>query len=121
MTLRDSLFHFVQGNTDSEWVFALFLNQFPDPLHETYTPYQIKDAILKTIRILNDLSKEAGITEVSLLNFAVTDGKTVICTRYCNSKTGEPASLFYASGSRFEESSAGNYRMVKCFQKFCDS
>jgi glutamine amidotransferase len=26
-SLRDELFHFVQGNTDSEWTFALFLNQ----------------------------------------------------------------------------------------------
>ena len=26
-SLRDELYHFVQGNTDSEWAFAVFLNQ----------------------------------------------------------------------------------------------
>jgi predicted glutamine amidotransferase len=26
-SLRDELYNFVQGNTDSEWSFALFLNQ----------------------------------------------------------------------------------------------
>jgi glutamine amidotransferase len=110
--LRDSMYHFVQGSTDSEWAFALFLNQFDDPLHGSFTSEEIKEALMNTIRIINDLVKEFEIEEVSLLNFAVSDGRTIACSRYCNSRSGEPASLFFSSGSRFEEQSPGTYRMV---------
>ena len=113
-SLRDELYHYVQGNTDSEWAFALFLNQLDDPLNKNYTTEQIKQALLQMIALLNQWSKEEGISKTSLFNFAVTDGKTTICSRYVNSKTGEPASLFYSCGTRFEaESEPGLYKMVK--------
>lgn len=35
MSLRDELFHYVQGNTDSEWSFALFLNQVIESILES--------------------------------------------------------------------------------------
>jgi glutamine amidotransferase len=39
----------------------------------------------------------------SLLNFAVTDGESVVCTRYVSSKTDEAASLFFSSGTSWKE------------------
>jgi glutamine amidotransferase len=117
--LRDQLFHYVQGNTDSEWAFALYLNQFPDPLNGRYSADEMRQALLKTIALLNQWLQEAGIREISLLNFAVSDGEVVVCSRYINSKTSEPASLFYSSGTRFEQlaDDDGAYRMVKSSNK----
>jgi len=40
----------------------------------------------------------------SLLNFAVTDGDSVVCTRYVSSQTDEAASLFFSSGTSWKES-----------------
>lgn len=111
--MRDSLYQYVQGNTDSEWAFAMFLNQLPDPLHGKYSTDEVKAAVLKTVALLDEWSKEAGITEISLMNFAVSDGQSIICTRYVNSATVEPASLFYSTGSEFVESKPGTYKMCK--------
>ncbi|CAB4433339.1 unnamed protein product [Rhizophagus irregularis] len=112
-SLRDEIFLFVQGNTDSEWAFALFLNQLRDPQAERFDHETLKKAMLKTIEQLNIWAEEAGITEPSLLNFAVTDGCSVVCTRYINSKTEEAASLYFSSGTNFKEYKPGHYRMIK--------
>ncbi|OZJ04762.1 hypothetical protein BZG36_01838 [Bifiguratus adelaidae] len=112
-TLREELFLFVQGNTDSEWAFALFLNQLDDPHSDSFKHTELKAAMLKSIELINQWTKEADITESSLLNFAVTDGESVVCTRYISSKTEEAASLYFSSGTRFEQYQEGHYRMVK--------
>ena len=39
----------------------------------------------------------------SLLNFAVTDGESVVCTRYVSSTTDEAASLFFSSGTSWKQ------------------
>jgi glutamine amidotransferase len=74
----------------------------------------LKTAMLEMIALLNDWAKETGITEPSLLNFAVTDGKSVVATRYIQSKTDEAASLYFSTGTHFEEyGEGGHYRMLK--------
>jgi glutamine amidotransferase len=85
--------------------------------------------MMKTIRFINQLSKDAGMvspallhylpltsqTGPSLMNFVVTDGHTVVATRYISSRTSEASSLFFSSGTSFDEydTSAGLYRMTK--------
>ncbi|RHZ84023.1 hypothetical protein Glove_86g205 [Diversispora epigaea] len=112
-SLRDEIFLHVQGNTDSEWAFALFLNQLDDPENGHFDHTTLKDAMLKTIGLLNTWAIEEGIDEPSLLNFAVTDGQSVICTRYISSKTEEAASLYFSSGTSFVEYKPGHYKMIK--------
>ena len=82
-------------------------------MNGSYKPAEIREALLKTISLLTQWSKDAGIKLVSLMNFAVSDGNVVVCSRYVNSLTAEPASLFYSSGSRFERIADGEYKMVK--------
>ena len=47
------------------------------------------------------------------MNFALSDGITVLCSRYVDEPGQEPASLFYSSGTRFECFKPGHYRMLK--------
>lgn len=54
-----------------------------------------------------------NITQPSLLNFAVTDGESVVCARYVSSDTLEAPSLYFSSGTKFESYEPGHYRMVK--------
>ena len=114
--LPDEIFAVPQGNTDSEWAFALFLSLLPTTTKadDTFTPHVLRQAMLDTIETLNSLARDAGITEPSLMNFCVTDGETVVATRYISSKTDEAASLYFSSGTTFSEyAPGGHYRMQK--------
>jgi len=121
MSLSDRWFNFVQGGTDSEWAFALFLDCLEkkgiNP--EAMPPpgglgHQIlREAMLETLRRINALIAAVPAEELgnedrrSLLNFAVTDGHSVVCTRYVNSKDDAPASLFWSSGTSWTEGREG--------------
>lgn len=130
--LADKWYLGVQGGTDSEWAFALFLDTLermgidPDsqPAHG-FGPTVLRKAMLKTIATINELIDEIpestiqseNIDTRSLLNFAVTDGKSVICTRYISSATDEAASLYYSSGTewgtRTSAATDRNYQMER--------
>ncbi|WWC90067.1 uncharacterized protein L201_005000 [Kwoniella dendrophila CBS 6074] len=113
-SLPEELFLYPSGYTDSEWAFMIFLSKLKDPHARNFTHVELRDAMMETIRFINKLSKEAGITGPSLMNFVVTDGKTVIATRYISSRTSEASSLFFSSGTSFDEYEEGGlYRMTK--------
>lgn len=63
---------------------------------------------LRTHTLMNHFT-----TQPSLLNFAVTDGESVVCARYVSSATLEAPSLYFSSGTKFESYEPGHYRMVK--------
>ena len=127
-SIGDRWFESVQGGTDSEWAFALFLDQLeafgvdPDspPLGENGFGHTVlRKAMFETIRRINEFikaipaAKAAGIDTRSLLNFAVTDGSTVICTRYVGSKTDEAASLYFSSGTSWKQEGDGVFKMER--------
>jgi len=92
--LSDSAFNSLLGNTDSEWLFALFqtvLAGFPDQSLPS-----LVIALEKTIDLL--LEMLVGINEPSYLNIALSNGDGFITTRYTTDKEIQPASLFYATG-----------------------
>jgi len=116
--LADKWYLGVVGGTDSEWAFALFLDTLErmghDPSSKSehgFGPTVLRKAMLKTIEIINELTDSIprdvidseNVDTRSLLNFAVTDGHSVICTRYISSSTDEAASLYYSSGTQWEE------------------
>lgn len=116
--INDRWFEHVGGSTDSEWAFALFLDCLEKAGHNPddedkqrhgFGHTVLRKAMLKTIERINGyISKlpaevrERGDTR-SLLNFAVADGKSVVCTRYVSSKTDEAASLFFSSGTSWRQ------------------
>ncbi|KAF2260152.1 N-terminal nucleophile aminohydrolase [Lojkania enalia] len=116
--LNEQWFTLVQGSTDSEWAFALFLDCLDKAGHHPdselgkggFGHTVLRKAILKTIERINDFIKEVvgkdGVGSEdsrSLLNFAVTDGVNVICSRYVSSRTDEAASLFFSSGTSWKQ------------------
>ncbi|KAI1330161.1 N-terminal nucleophile aminohydrolase [Xylariaceae sp. FL0255] len=115
--LHDKWYLNVQGGTDSEWAFALFLDRLErlgaDPSSQPkkgFGPVLLRKAMLQTIQVINELTmgipestvQRENIDIRSLLNFAVTDGHSIICTRYVSSKTDEAASLYFSSGTQWE-------------------
>ncbi|GAV53135.1 hypothetical protein ZYGR_0AI04170 [Zygosaccharomyces rouxii] len=121
--IDDEYLNFLKGSTDSECAFALFLNTLKklghNPAEEqgNFGHSALREAMLRTIEMIKDWTKEAGRgleqVEPSLLNFAVTDGSSVVVSRYITSKTDEAASLHFSCGSRFVESSPGEYRVER--------
>jgi predicted glutamine amidotransferase len=64
-SLPDPIFEVVNGNTDSEWAFALFLSKLPDASAKSFSTNVLKQAMFDTIAHLNSMADEAGITEAS--------------------------------------------------------
>ncbi|KAL8998296.1 MAG: hypothetical protein Q9169_002610 [Polycauliona sp. 2 TL-2023] len=132
--LRAKWFSSVGGNTDSEWAFAVFLDVLDGMGYDPDSPSLndagfghsvLRKALLTTIERINTLIAEIPDTERrgseedlecrSLLNFAVTDGHSVVCTRYVSSRTDEAASLYWSSGTSWQEDKSikGRYRMER--------
>ncbi|KAF8168151.1 glutamine amidotransferase [Crassisporium funariophilum] len=112
--LPNDAFDMVQGNTDSEWAFALFLSKLPDCNARAFTSVTLQKAMSETIATLNQYAEEFSITEPSLMNFCVTDGESVVVTRYISSRVDEAASLWFSSGTEFSEyAEGGHYKMSK--------
>ncbi|KAH7343039.1 nucleophile aminohydrolase [Rhexocercosporidium sp. MPI-PUGE-AT-0058] len=125
--LADKWYLGVQGGTDSEWAFALYLDTLERmgynpscPPKTGFGPGVLRQAMLKTIKQINDfiadipkcVVEKEHVDTRSLLNFAITDGHSVVCTRYISSRTDEAASLFYSSGTTWEDKSTkGEYQM----------
>ncbi|RKF79464.1 putative glutamine amidotransferase DUG3 [Golovinomyces cichoracearum] len=125
--LADKWYLGIKGATDSEWAFALYLDTLERighnpscPSPHGFGPSVLRQAMLETIRRINELIadipqsvlKNENVQTQCLLNFAVTDGESVICTRYVNSKTDQAASLYYSSGTCWEDKgNKGEYQM----------
>lgn len=91
--LRDDLFEHMSGTTDSELLFHLILNEFPDH-HTLLDPARIQEAVLSAMAHVIRANNGAP----SSINIAITDGETVIATRYRNSDHEEPPSLYFHLG-----------------------
>jgi len=125
--LKDKWYLYVQGGTDSEWAFALFLDTLDrmgydpsSPPPTGFGPTVLRQAMLETIKRTNDfiaaipseVLEQDPVDTRSTLNLALTDGHSVICTRYIRSKTDEAASLYYSSGTSWEDKSRkGEFQM----------
>ncbi|KAH0838270.1 nucleophile aminohydrolase [Lanmaoa asiatica] len=108
--LSDEIFNVVQGNTDV----APICFQLPDAKAKSFTHQTLQRAMLDTIATLNNHADLAGIIEPSLMNFCVTDGESVVATRYISSRHDEAASLWFSSGTTFSEyKQGGHYKMTK--------
>ncbi|KAG6030114.1 hypothetical protein E4U41_000171 [Claviceps citrina] len=114
--LADKWYLQVKGGTDTEWAFALFLDTLERLGHDPssfpengFGPSVLRKAVELTISQINELTdsipqailQNDDVDTRSLLNFAVTDGHSVICTRYISSSTDEAASLYYSSGTQW--------------------
>ena len=85
-------------HSDSAVAFGLFLHFLPH--HDRkLSPDILLKAMEQTISTIADYCKKFSVMEVSLLNFVVSDGSTMIATRYVFPENGQPASLYYAEGN----------------------
>ncbi|HLR24381.1 MAG TPA: class II glutamine amidotransferase [Fodinibius sp.] len=99
--LSDARFRDIKGQTDSEHIFALFLNHL-DQLNDTSNLRHYRDALKHTVDDIVELKQQYGLQAASSLNLLITDGSRMIGSRLVTDSNEKPLSLHYATGHRFE-------------------
>lgn len=99
--LDDDIYEWIQGETDSEHLFALFLQLVKGKkLHKLAA---VADVLQETFNIINNLVELHGRGATSWFNICLTDGKRLIASRYCTKKNVRPESLHYFTGTSLQE------------------
>lgn len=99
--LSDPQFQTIKGQTDSEHIFALFLEHLYKGKDEQCLS-NYRDALKATVEDIIKLKDQYGLKESSTLNLFITDGKQIIGCRYISDSSMEPLLLYFAEGGRFE-------------------
>jgi predicted glutamine amidotransferase len=101
--LSDEAFQTISGSTDSEYLFALFLDHFAreNATNDGKNRLEaMKRAIAASIREVEGSIKEAGLDIPTFLNIAVTDGTSTVVTRHSSHVPKDANSLYvHANGS----------------------
>jgi len=103
--LNEEMYLWVKGQTDSEHIFALLIQNLNELKRESVeiTADQARAAFQKTFDTLAELTHEAGTSDqVSTFNIMVTDGYRIFGSRYSSDPVREARSLYFSAGSKFE-------------------
>jgi glutamine amidotransferase len=108
-TLSDEAFATIQGNTDSEHVFALVV----DELRRSHKSgiEAMAEAIQRAVTRVVLLGREHGIGEPHYLNLALSDGQDAVACRFTTHEGYDGESLFVHTG-RIYVCSGGECRML---------
>jgi ergothioneine biosynthesis protein EgtC len=94
--LTDEAYQVILGGTDTEHVFALFLDTLAKQKEGWTSGDALVVAMRRTIAICAEIALEVGARAV--LNLVASDGKTLVATRY--SSSGPTATLFLGTRIR---------------------
>jgi glutamine amidotransferase len=79
--IRPEIAQLIRGNTDTEWIYALFLSQIEDP-HTALGPEEIVAAVERTLSIIRAVRRQHGIDTSSPTNLFISDGVNVVAVRF---------------------------------------
>ena len=71
----------IRGNTDTEWLYAIFLSQLDDPA-AALTADTVARAVEATFRIVREVRARLGIATSSAANLFLSDGALVAAVRF---------------------------------------
>lgn len=99
--LSDELYNWIRGQTDSEHLFAYFLNHLFSEAGQRVTPETVMKAFEKTFEVLKAMMKTYQIAEPAYLNMMVTNGSFFVGTRYTTDPALDPLTLYHSEGGRY--------------------
>lgn len=111
-SLPDEIYQSIEGTTDSEHAFAVFLNLLGEKTANT-SAADLAGGLVKTIWQLEEWGREAGIVQPSIYNFAVTDGQNIATVRYVSDPQIEPISLYFSKRGKYQ-CCDGRAKIVDC-------
>lgn len=126
--MRPEVARNIRGNTDSEWIYALFLSQLDDPYASCDAEAAVA-AVERTLAILREVRTNHGIDLCSPINLFLSDGSQVVVVRYCFDfgcyEPGSPSSvrgstydylsLWYTTGAEYGVHD-GEWKMIGGFR-----
>lgn len=105
--LSDDIYNWIQGQTDSEHLFALFLDIFQKE-NKHYIVDEIMATLADAIKMVLRLQREQHITLPSYINAVVTDGNNTVAVRSLTHAEDEKApTLYYSAGKYYECEDSG--------------
>ena len=115
----DELVARIEGNTDSELAFTLFLTNLRPPLDRRFSLDELSRALSRTVeQVLSWYDEDDDRREIAL-NFCVSDGRVLLATRFARNCDNGAPSLHCCAGRRYAcdegrpcrmETSSGNGR-----------
>src|SRR5215470_5500194 len=120
--VRPELAQYIEGTTDSEWIYALVLSQLDDPW-QTPETRELAEATTAALRILRTVREAHGIDTSSPVNLCISTGRAVVATRFSFDYGWYPTedemletdlpfvSLWYAIGGEYAERD-GDWQMT---------
>lgn len=98
--LSDELYNWIKGQTDSEHIFAYFLNHLFKN-YKTINTDAVADSFDHTFNFVNKIMADAGITEPAYLNMVATNGRFIVATRWTSDPKEEPLTMYHSEGNRY--------------------
>lgn len=108
--LDDDIYHWIQGDTDSEHIFALLMQMAKGRDLSRFEA--IAQLIKDVFKQIHELTIKFGSEGTTHLNLCITDGSRIIATRYCNDIHTKPESMHYSLGSSFSLKN-DSYHMIR--------
>ena len=108
--LNDETFEWINGQTDTQYIFAFFLTlagELKDKKKELLNLGDLSLCLSKTFSEIEQMKKESGIEAPSLYNLVLTNGKSMIATRYSTMPDTETRSLHITSNTECYVSEEG--------------
>ena len=99
--LSDEFYNWIKGQTDSEHIFASFLNNLLSDPDTMINPETVMGAFEKTFAMLKTMMRDQDITEPAYLNMLVSNGLFFVATRYVSDPKEEPLTLYHSEGGRY--------------------
>lgn len=97
-SLSDEAYFSIAGDTDSEHLFAMFVDRIASIGAPTMD--DLKRSLVDAVASIEKMKKEAGVDEPSTMNLVLSDGNRIVATRFA-SGDAESNSLYYATMERF--------------------
>lgn len=98
--LSDEIYDWIRGQTDSEHMFALFLDIFHKHKYH-FIAEDIAKALVETIHTLKAIQRKHHIRGVNYINAAITDGRNIVAVRYISSEPEKAPSMHFSEGSEY--------------------
>jgi predicted glutamine amidotransferase len=96
--LSDEAFGWIKGSTDSEHIFALYIDHYRTAPGEGAS--RLEAAMQATIESLKSLRAELPARAEAYLNLAVTDGHSAVVSRIASDES--PESLYFIGGRQYD-------------------
>ncbi len=96
----DQIYDWIRGQTDSEHLFAMILENLKK--YNNPSPQELGNAVEATIKQIQEIKKEHGISEDCYINCVLTNGKVMVAVRYVSNPNEKASTLYYSAGDRYE-------------------